>query len=1598
MAERYLTLNLDNRSPIVFDLLQRLINPSQLSNWDRQKLRARLISSRRKVSFGGTNHTRRLIDNESKLRSKLASDTSLSDTSTSFRNTPLYSKDPPPDDPVVSKEGESAFAAFDDKKGLSNLPYSQFTWDDPTLDLMADIESQVVTRPSINASRNKKSLQSSDLLLFKGSINSASAVVFVDGGASGTPEYQTREMVNIATGFAGEGWLNDSPISNQPESLADLHREYPDIYPAPFDVSVATGHSMNCNRILRNVRLKIGGYSERIDLYVLPMTSFDVVLGKQWLNLRRPYVEYATNTIHLCRKIFHHIPKGSSDIREVDRAIRHDRLYTLKPLNPAAPRAIDRFPDLCPTPILSSLQSPKATYNELFPPPVEEDSRFDQSASCNPMVVEDEGDSELMTKKAFMRYLRKAPKSERRYFCAIIRPLGEVVDLPTHDSNPEDESVFDPPDWVNDFSSDKEVLKARPPKHDFELQVYKEFEDRFPPELPPNPSTHNVNPPMIIQTEGHEHETPCRPVIKLNALELEELKKQIDKYVEKGFIRPSQSSYGSAVFFVPKKNGKLRMVIDYRPINSITRKDKYPLPNIETILEQLQGSRYFSSLDLAQGYHQLAMCEEDIPKTAFRSQFGSYEWTVMGFGLTNAVPTFVRHMNKILAPYLGKFCMCFIDDIIIFSRTIEEHREHCRLILQALRDNHIYANWEKCDFLAKKVEYCGIDITREGVNPSDAKVKAVKDWEVPTTVYNVRSFLGAVGYYRKFIGDFAKIAKPLTELTKEKPGRESATATNVTLSKGGRTQKTFSIKGEWTEDHQKSFETLKSKLVSAPILRLPNPSLPYEIMSDASKYAVGAVLMQKYDDGVHPVAFFSKQMNSAEQRYPVHEQELLAIFLALKHWRHLLIGNHATIYTDHKPLTHYKTQATLSSRQIRWLSFFADYDVDIIAVPGTKNVVADALSRIGYDPQHTGEQLDDLRVQFLKKVHTMGSESDYPLTDSPSISSIYSLPRLNGISYNQISSVTPFSLLNKLLDDRFEDDNELFPGAAVSFFMNFYQQEGTPTTTTSSATPESLREAVFNIRESLLSGYGDDYIAQLVIAKKPAAASYRLVDDLILYYDSAGEARVYIPSTSRCSLGVLATEHPIEGEVVRTECSLREEIIRDVHTSHGHVGKGKTLELLHRHFYWPGMSKDVYSYVKGCRECQQNKAITHRKYGLLTPSELPTRRWAFVGMDFIMDLPRTVRGSNAIYVVVDYYSKRAHFIPCKTSVTAGQTAQLFYDNIYKHHGMPLKIISDRDTRFTSDVWRSLFEKLHTRLAMSSPYKASTDGLVERTNRVLEEMLRAFTENKHRNWDQFLTAAEFAYNNTVNTSTGYTPFFLDTGQHPLDPHAHAFAPSADSISGDLDQRNYATSTNAIMAEWEDALSFAHSALMDAQESYARYANRFRQDKVYKEGDQVWLDTKHVSVVNADGKFTKRTTFDKRRYGPYTIKKVLVKGDGSATGAYELDLPANQRFHPVQPVSRLEPVKESDVFPDAHSSPPPLPVVTQEGVSEFEVDCIIADRKGRGGRKEYFVKFLGYGDDRNEWLTIAQLRNSPEIIADYESSRAGILSSLLSFLPP
>ncbi|GJU37640.1 putative reverse transcriptase domain-containing protein [Tanacetum coccineum] len=440
-----------------------------------------------------------------------------------------------------------------------------------------------------------------------------------------------------------------------------------------------------------------------------------------------------------------------------------------------------------------------------------------------------------------------------------------------------------------------------------DVPTVRDFPKVFPEDLP--------GLPPIRQVEFQIDLVPCvapvaRAPYRLAPSEMEELSTQLQELSDKGFIRPSFSPWEAPVLFVKKKYGSFRICIDYRELNKLTIKNRYPLPRIDDLFDQLQGSSMYSKIELRSGYHQLRVRDEDIPKTAFRTRYGHYEFQVMPFGLTNAPAVFMDLMNRVCRPYLDKFVIVFIDDILIYSKTKEEHDAHLRLILELLKKEELHAKFSKCDFWLSKVQFLRHVINSEGIHVDPTKIESIKDWESPKTPTEIRQFLGLAGYYRRFIEGFSKIAKPMTKLTQKR-------------------------------------------------------SENFVVYCDASHKGLGAVLMQKEK----VIAYVSRQLKIHEKNYTTHDLELGDVVFTLKMWRHYLYGTKCVMFADHKSLQHIIDQKELNMRQRRWLEPLSDYDCELRYHPGKANVMADALSRKSRPKLlRETDSMEKLTRQYLKEV------------------------------------------------------------------------------------------------------------------------------------------------------------------------------------------------------------------------------------------------------------------------------------------------------------------------------------------------------------------------------------------------------------------------------------------------------------------------------------------------------------------------------------------------------------------------------------------------------------------------------------------------------
>ena len=930
---------------------------------------------------------------------------------------------------------------------------------------------------------------------------------------------------------------------------------------------------------------------------------------------------------------------------------------------------------------------------------------------------------------------------------------------------------------------------------------------------------------------------PARPIYSLAPSEKDVLRGYTKEALECGWIIPSKSPIASPIFFVSKKDGGLRPCVDYRGLNTRTKKNKFPLPLISELLARLTSKTRFTKIDLRNAFHQVRIYPGQEWLTAFRSFLGHFEYQVMPFGLTNA-PAVLQNMMNDKFSDMRDFVVIYLDDILIFSDSETIHLDHVKRVLRRLRENNLIAKLEKCFFFLDSVEFLGFIVSKDGVSLAADKLSKIRDWPRPQNQLELRSFLGFCNYYRDAVRGYSDLATPLTSLTKKSLA-----------------------KFEWTDENVQSFKDLKKAILEAPTRPHPDHDKEFILETDASDFALAAVLLQKNKDGkLLPVLFHSRKFNQAERNYSVYDRELLAIVEAFTTWRHYLIAatDPIKIYTDHNNLVYFSRRRPLSPRHSRWVQILSSYSFVIIYRPGSENVLADPLSR----------------------------HPSYALT-----------PEERDVQ----------NLLTLIPEDKFLQ----FPPDTLK---NFSQ---------ASSKAMTLRSAV----------------------KAPA-------ETIIPQGNPATQ------EGSSLSNEDLSEEDEPEEIFNRTEVSdpkVRLKILQSRHDSPlgGHFGQMKTFELIHRDFKWKGLRKDVKKFVSTCEVCQRCKKGRHLPYGLLMPLAPPKMPWISISLDFIVGLPES-EGYNAVLVVVDRFTKMAHFIACTDKTDAAMTANFLISYIFKLHGLPDEIISDRGPQFKARLWKQVLQSLKITRKLSTAYHPETDGQTERINQILEQYLRCYINYSQDNWFPLLSLAEFAYNNGPNDRG--SPFFLNYGYHPRMDFLTKNVPPG--VPPSLDAKKL-----------ELIRARAHQILLRAAENSKKYSDRRRKDAQFRIGQDVFISTANMSTNRPSKKL------DYKKIGPYPI---IAKINDVA---FKVKLPRNMRIHPVFHVSLLEPAFAD---PDPNRKRPPPPPLLIDAEFEYVVEGILDSRYFRN-KLQYLVKWQGFSQQESTWEAATNLRNSANFITEFHETK-------------
>lgn len=1019
---------------------------------------------------------------------------------------------------------------------------------------------------------------------------------------------------------------------------------------------------------------------------------------------------------------------------------------------------------------------------------------------------------------------------------------------------------------------------------------------------------------------------PYGPIYPLSGKELEALRVYLDEALAKGWIQPSESPAGAPILFVPKKDGSLRLCVDYRGLNKVTIKNRYPLPLILEILDRLNGAKYFTKLDLRDAYHRIRILRGDRWKTAFRTRYGQFEYLVMPFGLTNAPATFQAYINEALKGLLDDFCIAYMDDILIYSDSYEEHVRHVREVLERLREFSLYAKLSKCEFETQEVDFLGFRIGLAGVSMDPSKVAAIEEWPEPETYRDVQCFLGFANFYRGFIRNYSRIVAPLTNLF-------------VGMKAG---KKTGSL--DWNADAQQAFRSLKNKFQEAPLLKHYDPMKECRVETDASGVAVGGVLSQPYEAhgdsrrvAWHPVAFFSKKMSPAEQRYATGDQEMLAIVRAFKEWRHYLEApaKCTRVLTDHEALLRFMDDKVLSrKRQTRWAEMLAAYDFKIEWRKGKENP-ADGLSR---RPDHMAGAIppEGGRVQDLVAARMHGAADSQA---SREVNTVW------------LAAVTRAQTMKKHLPKDSEWNTITNPALVVRKKHEKPKQkatnEGNGSIERSNTTEESTKTTL---------SAGEELARQLRdLQSRDAFCSEQkwnmYPEGRITNAPYKGIWNVDPAGLVRCDGAVYVPE----------DQAIRQEIIRVNHDDPwqgGHFGRGRTLEVIQRCYWWPHMRRMVEAYVSTCDVCQRMKVPRHAPYGLLETLPQPEGPWQDISMDFITSFPpaKHRRGvCDSILVIVCRFSKMVRFIPCTKDIDAPELANLICEEIIAKYGVPKSIVSDRSSLFTSKYWSTFCYSLAIRRRLSTAFHPQTDGQTERTNQTLECYLRCYINYEQSDWPMLLASAEYACNNARSLTTKKTPFgivftFTPTTLQNINPER-----SSENKSSKEKAEQIIEAQRELNAAWEHA-----------QRSVIASYNKHRKEIQFQPGDKVLLASKNIQLHRINRKLADKYL------GPFTIEKRIGKN------AYLLKLPPKYgRLHPVFHVSLLQAYH----LREGCDPPEPLDI---DGGEEWEVEKILRT-EGKGKKKRFLVRWKGWSEAHDSWEPVSHLKNAKERIKEFEESR-------------
>lgn len=909
------------------------------------------------------------------------------------------------------------------------------------------------------------------------------------------------------------------------------------------------------------------------------------------------------------------------------------------------------------------------------------------------------------------------------------------------------------------------------------------------------------------------------------------VQEKIAEMLRDGIIEPSTSLWNSPILLVPKKSStdkkEYRFCVDYRNVNKNTETRAFPMPNLEDELCKMNGSKFFSTLDIASAFHQIKMNENDKEKTAFSTGHQKYHFQRMPFGLSGSPITWQSYITALLGDLLNKNVMAYMDDILIYDPTLNEHIDSIIRVFDRLRDSNLKIKIEKTKLFQKSVDYLGHTIDKNGSRPNKRNIEAILQVPTPKNLAETQRFLGMASYFRKFIRRFSEIARPLHDLCKK----------NMDFI--------------WSKDCANAFETLKKALTSAPVLAFPDFKRKFYISVDASFHSVGGYISNDPPPNDKPIEFFSKTLNAAQKNYATTHKELLAIIMAIERFQHYIWGKHFVIYTDHEALKYLFNQTKVGSRLLRWKLQLAEYNFDIIHRKGSQNVVSDCLSRLEPNgntklPNLTENTTLKTILQIITRsrakeseiIATAGEENGGCVKKTAQISEEPNTT-LDARKFVKILFIiddrtsTPFKKLQMFIKKRINLTNSipyeiytLAPNIDFIFIpkINF--------------NCEQLGETIKIFCTSKLGQSAER------IAVNFGVSNFRT------YWQIKKLFREIFAQTN------VSITFFTGSQVEISNINDMNEILRVYHRSilGGHRGVERMLNTIKKFYTWPTMKTDIKKYVQECAICEKSKIHKHTCTPLQITS-VATAPFEKIYIDFVGEInPNSEGGHKYIMSISCDLTKYLIMVPT-FDATALTAAKIIVEEVCLIFNFPKMIVSDNGPAFTAEIFKQMAKLLDIRHIKTTPYHPQSNGSIERYHRTLGQYIRAYTQKNQSQWSKYLPFFTFSYNTTVHSTTGFAPHTLVFGYDLQIP-----------IKTKTARQNY------------DYDSYHHELLhqlRDAQErakeliQSRKLENKKHYDKK-KLHSHLALKRNDLVLVRND---VKKNKFQNKYSGPYRVEEVI-----------------------------------------------------------------------------------------------------------------------------